>query len=188
MQATEIKEWLDNESLLDAIFPINRLIEIEEVDEDGIERKHPYMKRWLVQRLPNGEALYLHKIMRPDSAQSGFHDHPWVHSRSIILRGWYGELVMTGFNPDGTLRVSDHYRGEGDVNEINGNTYHRIEVISPDTPVWTLFHHGRRTKPWGFVQFENGVAKYVHMPHSDALSEWEANPDLWQNKGIPKAS
>ena len=35
-------------------------------------------------------------------------------------------------------------------NIIKANTFHRVELLTPE--VWTLFIHGPRVQPWGFVK------------------------------------
>lgn len=97
----DIYKWLDDEPRLDAIFPLHRTIELGSIDEHGEQKQIEYMKRWLVQKLPNGEGIYLHKIMQPDDPASGFHDHPWEWSRATILRNGYLECIFTGFGPGG---------------------------------------------------------------------------------------
>lgn len=65
------------------------------------------------------------------------------------------------------------------INEIAGNTYHRIHSLIGGEPVFSLFHHGRRVKPWGFIKPKTGGIEYTHVERSDNLEEWEGNPKLW---------
>lgn len=98
-------------------------------------RRYPVVaSQWLTVRL--------HRIRLPDARQPR-HNHPFRWAGAVILWGGYDEVLET---PSGL--VTKHHRAPC-VNWIGGpGTYHRIEVVLPNT--LTLFVAGPRTGSWGF--------------------------------------
>jgi hypothetical protein len=96
---------------------------------------------------------FLHRFVSSDS--DGFlHCHPWASSISSILEGEYVETSALGdVMGDGKVVLGEpktvRYR-PGMLNHIRPNTFHRVQLLTPE--VWTLFIHGPRVQPWGFVK------------------------------------
>lgn len=82
-------------------------------------------------------SVRIHHILRGDEDRHP-HNHPW-DARSIILRGWYTEQRDDGL----------HMRKAGDTFEINHDTFHHIESVSPGG-VMTMFISGDWKHVWGF--------------------------------------
>lgn len=100
-------------------------------------RGAPYMERSYVATV-FGIRVYLHRFVACD--EDGLHDHPFRHSLSLILAGWYWEDLWAG---RGRRRW---------LNYIGPNKLHRVvlpEAAGAD--VWTLFFHTPRVKPWGIL-------------------------------------
>lgn len=105
------------------------------------ENGEPYLERYYVLGW-SGFRVYLHRFV-DDDPDRGLHDHPWGWAFSLILSGWYWEQRRDGV----------HRRRW--VNWLRGDTFHRV-VLPIDSaqkqPCWTLFVHGSRVKPWGFLR------------------------------------
>jgi hypothetical protein len=125
----------------------------------------PYMERSYVGTVL-GIRIYLHRFVACD--EDGVHDHPFRHSLSLILAGWYWEDLWAG-------RAKRRW-----INYIGPNKLHR--VVLPEeagADVWTLFFHTPRVKPWGAVrpcgQGRHGpILRYEPQsdPGDPALSTW----------------
>lgn len=98
-----------------------------------INRPITQQKSWF--RLPF--EVRVHCIRRPDRGRDP-HDHPW-NWRTIILAGWYDELVEDDTN----------HRGVGATVGKRANDSHHIAAVSPGG-VWTLFIVGPYRQKWGF--------------------------------------
>ena len=101
-------------------------------------RGAPYLERSYVATV-FGIRIYLHRFVACD--EDGLHDHPFRHSLSLILAGWYWEDLWAG---RGRRRW---------FNYIGPNKLHRVvlpEAAGAD--VWTLFFHTPRVKAWGILQ------------------------------------
>lgn len=130
----------------------------------------PYMWRGYLSGDGDNEvaSAFLHKFVASD-APGELHCHPWEWSVSFILFGEYEELRADGrdvpnevgdggtselWDPDRPMKILDNPFDQicrpGMRNVINGNTFHRVNIRSPE--VWTLFVHGPRVQPWGFVE------------------------------------
>jgi hypothetical protein len=81
----------------------------------------------------------VHRFVASDPDR-GVHDHPWRWAFSLILAGWYLE----------ERRYSVHVRRW--FNWLSGDTFHRVVMPEGARDVWTLFVHGGRVKPWGFMR------------------------------------
>ena len=96
----------------------------------------PYLERYYVATLC-GWRVYLHHFIASDP--DGLHDHPFRHSLSIILAGWYLEERRGG------------WRTRRWFNYVSGDCFHRVVVPAGSRGVWTLLVHSRRVKQWGFL-------------------------------------
>lgn len=116
---------------------------------DGI----PYLERYYLFKFWRWTA-FLHRFVSSDP-EGETHDHPWT-SISFILTGKYLETRWLG---------GEYVKFERKwFNLVKGETFHHVDLyetdvkipgIQQETPVWTLFIHGRRFKRWGFLrQFE----------------------------------
>lgn len=96
---------------------------------------------------------FLHRFVGSD-APGEYHCHPFGDSVSFILLGSYREYACQGTDASNGRKilsqpiVRDFMPGRKNV--IKANTFHRVELITPE--VWTLFIHGPRVQPWGFVK------------------------------------
>ncbi len=85
-----------------------------------------------------GWRFYLHEFVGSDPGKK-LHDHPWKRAFSIVLRGKYIEQTRSG---DRLVRW---------FNALNGDTFHRVQLVD-SRPCWTLFFHkAGDVKPWGFL-------------------------------------
>jgi hypothetical protein len=132
----------------------------EEIGRDG---ERPFLFRWKVLPRNRWFNVYWHRWLHSDDDRA-LHDHPWF-SCSLILDGRYIEVTTEERSP---LRVNDiraavgrHWRSrfwtpgyrvfnEGSVIFRAPWSKHRIELMSPDDVVTTLFIVGPRLRPWGF--------------------------------------
>lgn len=151
----------------------------------------PYLERYYL-GMVLGWTFYLHRFVSAD-AERTVHNHPWWHSFSIILSGWYLEDVVTDLCPQLDDGVVLHRRRIAWFNFIRGSTFHRIAELRPGT--WTLFFHGARAvvgeeqkwvrgvkvrepvlKGWGFLEVEqrstSRVTTFKPFPPSYKLDWW----------------
>jgi hypothetical protein len=115
----------------------------ERIDRDG----KPYLERyfvagWSPMNRRSGPAVFLHRFVASDAAQS-VHSHPWGWSLSLILVGGYTEERCL---PNGSL-TTQTYR-PGDVNVLESDDKHRIDLLNGEC--WTLFLAGNFEKAWRF--------------------------------------
>lgn len=103
--------------------------------------------------------LFLHCFHASDEKPA--HNHPWTWARSLILKGSYRETRLFDFTST-SMWLAQTY-SPGDVNRIDADTYHYVELL--DGPVWTLFLVGRVTQRWGFLT-EDGHVDAVTFIHS----------------------
>jgi hypothetical protein len=104
-----------------------------------------YMDRWqlLKTRLL---CIYVNHIRLPDEDPMP-HNHPWLTSWSVKLRGWYKEETFRRCEYGRRLRIWE-LRRPGRVSRIPD--MHRIVELSPGG-AWTLFIGWRSERPWGFI-------------------------------------
>ena len=133
------------------------------IDHEG----QPYLERYYVATLP-GIRVYVHRFVGSDP--DGVHDHPFRHSLSLILAGWYFEDRLE----QGRLKR----RVRRWCNRIGPKDFHRV-VLPGQQDVWTLFLHTARVKPWGFLRPEptalpGAPARYVDQsrPEDPPFSQW----------------
>jgi hypothetical protein len=115
----------------------------------------PYLERFLVGTI-FGRRIYLHRFVASDPL--GIHDHPFLHSWSLILAGWYLEERWA-------LRYVRRF-----FNRIGPNDFHRVVLPDNGRDVWTLFWHTARVKPWGVMRAVRAGAhgpEYEYIPLSD---------------------
>lgn len=132
------------------------------IDHEG----QPYLERYYVATLP-GLRVYLHRFVGSDP--DGVHDHPFRHSASLILAGWYYEDRLEGGQI--VRRVRRWW------NRIGPADFHRV-VLPGHSDVWTLFLHTARTKHWGFLRpdpaLPDAALRYVDQsqPQDPPFSQW----------------
>jgi hypothetical protein len=72
------------------------------------------------------------------------HSHPWGWSASLILAGGYREERC---GPSGAVFVREYQ--PGDVNVLEADDRHRIDLLSADC--WSVFLAGHFEKAWRFA-------------------------------------
>ncbi len=107
----------------------------------------PYLERYYIGTLPNGDQEWLHRFLRADS-EPHLHSHPW-DADSTILCGLYCEEVQ---------RSNGHkfrfWHNEGMHNIITCDKLHRIVDVNPNT--WTHMRvYAGRELVWYFID-DNG--------------------------------
>lgn len=116
----------------------------------------PYLWRGYLGVDTEGCGAFLHRFVSSDEVGE-LHCHPWLWAASFILKGEYLELRANGTDVGDGRKILDRPHDEifrpGMTNIIEANTFHRVTLNTPE--VWTLFIHGPRVQPWGFV--EEGV-------------------------------
>jgi hypothetical protein len=105
--------------------------------------------------------VFLHHIARPDPDRA-VHDHPWPF-RTLVLRGWYEELVP-GFK---RVLVIHKVRWGG----RRPATYqHRVWKVAPST--WTLVLAGKARRVWGFWPGDGASGSWVDAYAGDKFVPW----------------
>lgn len=122
----------------------------------------PYLERYYVGRIGK-RIFYLHRFVSTHPNEP-VHDHPF-DGLSIVLTGRYLEkkpiIPWGGGNIQGYYHKVIHI-----INKVPGNSFHAITDVEPET--WTLFSHGERYKPWGFL---SASSKYSEAK-SDSPPDW----------------
>lgn len=123
----------------------------------------PYLFRsYLGLEDTDGIGGFLHEFVASDD-NGELHCHPWAWSVSFILAGRYEEVRTRGrFWPrENRQEGESEYAaqldweprvrvcGPGDRNIIGPDHFHQVNILTPS--VHTLFIHGPRVQPWGFV-------------------------------------
>lgn len=103
-------------------------------------------------------AIFVHCILRSDP-DPYLHDHPWDFW-TLLLWGRYREHRLRGPR-DARM---------GTLIRHSATDLHRIEVTRG--PVWTLFVHGPRYRPWGFATH----AGWTYWKHYFEELENEGSP------------
>lgn len=119
----------------------------------------PYLSRYTLDSTGStGEGhLFLHHFHADDASQE-LHSHPWSGT-SLILAGSYMEERMV----NGSIR--ERVLNPGDVNKLEPDTFHRVELLDQERGVWTLFAVGARVQEWSFMDRSTGKL----TPWRDAL-------------------
>ncbi len=99
-----------------------------------------------------GWGARIHHTVRSDDDRA-LHDHPWFNV-SVILRGWYYELVpLDAENPrwliNGDEACFSHRRMPGEVIARQATDRHRL-IVPPGEGCYSLFIVGPRRQAWGF--------------------------------------
>lgn len=110
----------------------------------------PYMVRYFVAGWRPGlndliPAIYLHHFLASDPGEQ-VHSHPWP-AVSLILAGAYREFRCEPIAGGERLAVRDYHPGE--VNVLEVDTRHRIELLTPDA--WSLLIRGPFVRDWMFA-------------------------------------
>lgn len=132
------------------------------------KQENPYLSRWILVGSGKGARglfprsrlkVCLHRIHRSD-AEKELHSHPWRVAVSIILAGGYREerRQPAGISIDEGATwyylVDERTLTAGSVNVIDGDDFHRLEVLEDDA--WSLFIAWDDCKPWAFWNRETG--------------------------------
>lgn len=105
-----------------------------------------YLERWLLTERSDGGHVYLHRIVRSDEDLQ-LHSHPWC-ATSLILLGSYIEERRYN-DVAGGYGVQRRRYVPGEVNVIDADTFHRLDITSSE--VWTLFTTGPKVRDvWSF--------------------------------------
>lgn len=121
----------------------------------------PYLTRWYIH--PKREVdedrttpfgVYINFFHRSDEDEHE-HNHPWDHAVAIVLAGGYTD------QREGVVKV---YR-PGDINVLDGNTFHKVTLLDPKQGSWSLFIAAKRFQSWGFKTPEGIVPwrKYLGL-------------------------
>lgn len=112
---------------------------------EGDEVPDVYLRRWYL--IPRNRLLniYLHQFLRDDDDRA-LHDHPW-DSVSLLVRGSYVEYTPDPENPE---RHRYWPYSAGDMVFRRAEYRHRLELMHPEAPCWTIFITGPKRRDWGF--------------------------------------
>jgi hypothetical protein len=102
------------------------------------------------------EGIFLHHFQQSDPTED-FHNHPYGSSWALVLAGGYREerlLFRSEFVRGLFYTITSDIRA-GQVNRIDADTYHRIDLLDP-RGCWTLFVAGKKTQAWGFLNRSTG--------------------------------
>ena len=99
-----------------------------------------YLRRYGVADLPDGGHVYLHRIERSDE-DDALHSHPWSANALILVEGYREELRVVDVTCPTGFDIERHRFKPGDVNSIEADTFHRIDLID-GRPAWTILLTG----------------------------------------------
>ena len=116
------------------------------VGKDG-----PYLERYDVGTTSDNGAVRLHRFLRSDE-DAELHSHPWA-ADSLVLLGSMREERRHGTHDTG-YEVQIRELHAGDCYAISADTYHRVDLITPE--VWTLFCTGPHVRSWAFWNRKTG--------------------------------
>lgn len=147
----------------------------------------PYLERYYVGGIGSYH-FYLHRFVSGDGDRA-LHDHPWKSSLAICLAGGYLEHRIKWFNPETAFDIDEKKIWPGKFNRIKAATFHQIIHTKPET--WTFFMHGKKIKPWGFINKttiidEDGEDRMVS--HYLADEDSESHKDWWLSAPIGATS
>ncbi len=120
----------------------------------------PYLTRYKLHDFEDGRHVYLHFFHRSDEDRE-LHNHPWS-GKSLILTGGY--LEERRLEDD---RIGYFTYAPGSVSILAPQTFHRVDLIQPETGCWTLFLTGAKEQSWGFWNRDSGV----YTPWREFLAE-----------------
>jgi len=115
------------------------------------EHGEPYLERYAIFR-SKFFSIYLHHFVASDPDR-GLHDHPFRWNASLILSGYYYEVVAAGRDTDKPVESYTVKRNTWDFLTFDSYHRHRVVLLSSHRQpqdCWTLFMHGHRSKGWGF--------------------------------------
>jgi len=129
----------------------------------SLDGKSPYLSRWYLVGAPTmpdgsspftelgavregvvwppGGGIYLHRFHASDQ-EPELHNHPFRDACALVLSGGYIEERRVG---DTVIRREVL---PGDVNPIDGDDFHRVELIGKES--WSLFWTREKVHSWGF--------------------------------------
>lgn len=116
----------------------------------------PYLNRWDLLKI-FGWQIALHQMLTDDDSRA-LHDHPSFNI-SIILRGGYVEY--TEKHPEGL------WRWPGEVIFRRASTLHRLELMRPNRPSWSIWIRGPKQREWGFQCADRWVPWYAFVDFND---------------------
>lgn len=126
--------------------------------------KNPYLMRVYLcpERTSSheGSREYLHFFFRGDGDRD-YHNHPWRRGRSIVLtHGYLDHRLIRGDGPNARSAgiVTKAYR-PGDINILEREDYHRVDLLEPELGCWTFFVstdrlHSSDGTDWDFINPE----------------------------------
>jgi hypothetical protein len=113
----------------------------------------PYLTRYFLAEDAAAGSVYLHHFHRGDGDPE-LHNHPWG-GISLILAGGYREERRIGDAE--SYRVEQRVYRAGSVNELEADTFHRLDLLEDAGECWTLFVTGPRVQTWGFWDRTSGA-------------------------------
>jgi len=152
-----------------------------------LSKETPYLERYYLGSLGSLK-FYLHRFVNGDGDRS-LHDHPWKRSIAVCLSGGYLEHRIKWFNPETAFDISEKTLRPGKINIIKAATFHQIISTKPET--WTLFIHGKKIKPWGFINkttVQDQTGKERLVSHYLADRDTESHQNWWLNAPLGKDS
>lgn len=135
----------------------------------------PYLERYSLLRFENGTRVHLHRFVASDDDRF-VHDHPWRWAVAVILSGGYTEERMDCLHLTEGWWVRLRKMFPLRINVIRGGDFHR--VTNPKVDTWTLFIHGPKVKPWGFLSLTEVDGKsavlYTQSQDAETMQGWAA--------------
>lgn len=124
-----------------------------------------------------GITVRIHHIVGKDPDPNLFHDHPWKWSLAFVLAGSYIETMPNpwsrhpDFNGRGVEDFVFHFLPLS-CNPILHDTFHHLTEL-PDGDAWTLYIHGPRWQPDGFMKRCKGTWTFHPMTPTSKLERVE---------------
>ena len=104
----------------------------------------PYLHRWIL--ILFGRSIRLHHWIYSDDNRF-FHDHA-CNFISIVLKGWYYNVVPLNENDSDVTKCQRIKVKAGDVWKSNALSKHYLEI--PPSGAWTILFQGKKYHKWGF--------------------------------------
>jgi hypothetical protein len=130
----------------------------------------------LVQWGEDGPGVMLHRVVAADEGRYR-HDHPWDFV-SVILKGGYIEVhADPGCNVGWYRVLKAPFHGERWFRRMRAEDAHRIDMVDPDGPTWSLVLHGSKRRTWGFLTPDGWVAHqwYEYYRCAEDPAAWLAS-------------
>jgi hypothetical protein len=96
-----------------------------------------------------GISIFVHYFYRSDDDEA-LHNHPWKWALSLVLAGGYSEERRVG---NGVVR---RLVKPGSLNLLKAETFHRVDLLTPERGCWSLFIAGPKSSGWGFWDRRTG--------------------------------